>query len=72
MADAADEETTMTEAIQLISQFRAHLAVNFYEYSPLLIALLLWLLSLLPGTKPTAVRSDGSRMEPVRAEHAGG
>ena len=62
----------MTEAIQLISQFRAHFAADFIEYSPLLIALLLWFLSLSPGTKQTAVRSEGSRLEPVRAEHAGG
>ena len=44
-------ETAKIETFQLISQFRAHLAAHFFEYSPLLIALLLWFLSLSPGTK---------------------
>lgn len=63
-ADAADEETTMTEAIHLISQFRAHLAAHFIEYSPLLIALLLWLVSRAPEAGKV-VRSDGERLQAV-------
>ena len=72
MAARPIEETAKIETFQLISQFRAHLAAHFFEYSPLLISLLLWFLALSPGTKQRAVRSDGSRMEPVSVEHAGG
>ncbi len=60
----------MTQAIQFFSLVQAHLAAHFIEYSPLLIALLLWLVSRSPEAGKV-VRSDGERLQPVCSERAG-
>lgn len=64
----------MTQVLNLLGQFlldlQGHVAAHFVEYSPLVIALLLWLVSRSPESRKP-VRSDGERLQPVRTERAG-
>jgi hypothetical protein len=60
----------MTQAVQFLSLVQAHVAAHFIEYSPLLIALLLWLVSRSPEGRK-AGPPPGPRLQPVCTERAG-
>ena len=68
----------MTQVLNLLGQFlldlQNHAAAHFVEYSPLVIALLLWLVSRSSASQKV-LRSDGQRLqacvERVGSEHAG-
>lgn len=52
---------------QFLIDLQSHVAAHFIEYSPLVIALLLWLVSRAPASQK-AVRSDGQRLQAVCTE----